>query len=328
MENIEPEKADNRTFHAHFTPNIKGGEKVLETDHLAIGYDHVLTEVTMKMRRGDRIAIIGPNGTGKSTFVKTLMNLIPSLGGSFLYGHQIETGYFDQQLAQFSSGKTVLEELWDEYPDLDRTTIRSVLGQFLFSADDVFKSVDVLSGGEKVRLSFAKLLLKHSNLLILDEPTNHLDIPGKEALEESLKGYSGTILFVSHDRYFIQQLATGLLKFENGTAEYLDMDWNTYEQSILNSTAALEKAPVTVDQPVSSQDTRRQMSPEARRREIAKLEKQITEKEQELEDLRALRFEPEYYQDYTKMNALNEDIDDIHNEIAHLEEKWEKLLEE
>lgn len=328
MEKIEPEKADSRTFHAHFTPNIKGGEKVLETDHLAIGYDHVLTEVTMKMRRGDRIAVIGPNGTGKSTFVKTLMSLIPSLGGSFLYGHQIETGYFDQQLAQFSSGKTVLEELWDEYPDLDRTTIRSVLGQFLFSADDVFKSVDVLSGGEKVRLSFAKLLLKHSNLLILDEPTNHLDIPGKEALEESLKGYSGTILFVSHDRYFIQQLATGLLKFENGTAEYLDMDWNTYEQSILNSTAALEKVPVTVDQPVSSQDTRRQMSPEARRREIAKLEKQITEKEQELEDLRALRFEPEYYQDYTKMNALNEDIDDIHNEIAHLEEKWEKLLEE
>lgn len=328
MEKIEPEKADNRTFHAHFTPNIKGGEKVLETDHLAIGYDHVLTEVTMKMRRGDRIAIIGPNGTGKSTFVKTLMNLIPSLGGSFLYGHQIETGYFDQQLAQFSSGKTVLEELWDEYPDLDRTTIRSVLGQFLFSADDVFKSVDVLSGGEKVRLSFAKLLLKHSNLLILDEPTNHLDIPGKEALEESLKGYSGTILFVSHDRYFIQQLATGLLKFENGTAEYLDMDWNTYEQSILNGTAAVEKLPEAAEQPVTVPDTRRQMSPEARRREIAKLEKKITEKEQELEDLRALRFEPEYYQDYTKMNALNEDIDDIHNEIAHLEEKWEKLLEE
>ena len=292
------------------------------------GYDHVLTEVTMKMRRGDRIAIIGPNGTGKSTFVKTLMNLIPSLGGSFLYGHQIETGYFDQQLAQFSSGKTVLEELWDEYPDLDRTTIRSVLGQFLFSADDVFKSVDVLSGGEKVRLSFAKLLLKHSNLLILDEPTNHLDIPGKEALEESLKGYSGTILFVSHDRYFIQQLATGLLKFENGTAEYLDMDWNTYEQSILNGTAAVEKLPEAAEQPVTVPDTRRQMSPEARRREIAKLEKKITEKEQELEDLRALRFEPEYYQDYTKMNALNEDIDDIHNEIAHLEEKWEQLLEE
>lgn len=328
MEKLEPEKADNRTFHAHFTPNVKGGEKVLETDHLAIGYDHVLTEVTMKMRRGERIGIIGPNGTGKSTFVKTLMELIPSLGGSFLFGHQIDIGYFDQQLAQFSSGKTVLEELWDEYPDLDRTAIRSVLGQFLFSADDVFKSVDVLSGGEKVRLSFAKLLLKHSNLLILDEPTNHLDILGKEALEESLKGYTGTILFVSHDRYFIQQLATGLLKFENGTAEYLDMDWNTYEESILNGNQVQPSVQKEHSEPVKVQDTRRQMSPEARRREIAKLEKQITAKELELEEMRALRFEPEYYQDYTKMNALNEDIDDIHNELAHLEERWETLLEE
>lgn len=328
MEKLEPEKADNRTFHAHFTPNVKGGEKVLETDHLAIGYDHVLTEVTMKMRRGERIGIIGPNGTGKSTFVKTLMELIPSLGGSFLFGHQIDIGYFDQQLAQFSSGKTVLEELWDEYPDLDRTAIRSVLGQFLFSADDVFKSVDVLSGGEKVRLSFSKLLLKHSNLLILDEPTNHLDILGKEALEESLKGYTGTILFVSHDRYFIQQLATGLLKFENGTAEYLDMDWNTYEESILNGNQVQPSEQKEHSEPVKVQDTRRQMSPEARRREIAKLEKQITAKELELEEMRALRFEPEYYQDYTKMNALNEDIDDIHNELAHLEERWETLLEE
>lgn len=328
MEKMEPEKADNKTFHAHFEPAVKGGEKVLETDHLAIGYDHVLTEVSMKMRRGDRIAIIGPNGTGKSTFVKTLMEQIPSLGGSFLFGHQIDIGYFDQQLAQFSSGKTVLEELWDEYPELDRTTIRSVLGQFLFSADDVFKLVDVLSGGEKVRLSFAKLLLKHSNLLILDEPTNHLDILGKEALEESLKDYSGTILFVSHDRYFIQQLATGLVKFENGKAEYLDMDWNTYEESVVNGKELKEKKEEVTVNKTSSKDTRRALSPDARRREIAKLENQITEKEQELEEMRALRFEPEYYQDYQKMNELNEDIDDIHNEIAHLEQRWEELLEE
>ena len=130
---------------------------------MKIGYDVPLCEVSLEMHRGNRIGVIGANGTGKSTFVKTLMGLVAPLSGTFLYGHQIECGYFDQQLAQFSSGKTVLEELWDENPELDRTAVRSVLGQFLFSADDVFKTVDVLSGGEKVRLSLAKLLLKHSN---------------------------------------------------------------------------------------------------------------------------------------------------------------------
>lgn len=325
MEKISVDQVNTKTFHAHFTPAIKGGEKVLETDHLKIGYDHVLTEVSMKMRRGDRIAIIGPNGTGKSTFVKTLMEIIPSLGGSYLFGHQIEKGYFDQQLAQFSSNKTVLEELWDAHPELDRTEVRSVLGQFLFSADDVFKQVNVLSGGEKVRLSFAKLLLEHANLLILDEPTNHLDIPGKEALEESLKGFTGSVLFVSHDRYFIQQLATGLIRFEDGKAEFINKTYDEYMQSDDAKPLFDEKQE---QQESSSENTRRQISPEARRREIAKLEKQITEKEAELEDMRALRFEPEFYQDYTKMNELDQDIDDIHNEIAHLEKRWEELLEE
>ncbi len=325
MEKISVDQVNTKTFHAHFTPAIKGGEKVLETDHLKIGYDHVLTEVSMKMRRGDRIAIIGPNGTGKSTFVKTLMEIIPSLGGSYLFGHQIEKGYFDQQLAQFSSNKTVLEELWDAYPELDRTEVRSVLGQFLFSADDVFKQVNVLSGGEKVRLSFAKLLLEHSNLLILDEPTNHLDIPGKEALEESLKGFTGSVLFVSHDRYFIQQLATGLIRFEDGKAEFINKTYDEYMESDEAKPLFDEKHE---QQESSSEKTRRQISPEARRREITKLEKQITEKEAELEDMRALRFEPEFYQDYTKMNELDQDIDDIHNEIAHLEKRWEELLEE
>ncbi len=326
MEKLEPvQKADLKTFHAHFTPRIKGGEKVLETDHLKIGYDHPLAEVSMSMRRGDRIAVIGPNGCGKSTFVKTLMELIPSLGGSFLWGHQIEKGYFDQQLAQFSSGKTVLEELWDENPDLDRTQVRSVLGQFLFSADEVFKTVDVLSGGEKVRLSFAKLLLQHSNVLILDEPTNHLDIPGKEALEESLKGFTGTILFVSHDRYFIEQLATGLLIMENGGAEYLPMTYDEYVAE-KNGTSAMEQKKQEEPAPVIAQKpAEKKLSPEGKKREIARLEKQITEKEQDLEAHRALRFEPEYYQDYQKMNELDEKIDEIHNELAHLYEKWEEM---
>ena len=324
-------QADTKTFHANFTPKIRGGDKVLETEKLRIGYDHPLCTVTMEMRRGDRIAIVGPNGTGKSTLVKTLMGLIPSLGGSYLFGHQIETGYFDQQLAQFSSGKTVLEELWDEYPELERTQVRSVLGQFLFSADDVFKTVDVLSGGEKVRLSFAKLLLKHSNLLILDEPTNHLDIPGKEALENSLKGFTGTILFVSHDRYFISQLANKQLFLENGKAEFFDGTYQEYEDK--------KNGTVTV-QPKSKKETKKEelpkeevkpekkLSPAAVKRQITKLEDTITRKEAELEEKRQLRFEPEYYQDYEKMNALNDEIDQVHNDLAHLYSQWDELSEQ
>ena len=331
MEKLDPVKdADEKTFHAHFTPRVKGGEKVLEVENLSIGYDHPLCTIDhLEIRRGDRLAILGSNGTGKSTFVKTLMNLIPSLGGSYLFGHQIEAGYFDQQLAQFSSGKTVLEELWDAAPDLDRTQVRSILGQFLFTADEVFKSVDVLSGGEKVRLSLAKLLLQHSNLLILDEPTNHLDIPGKEALEEALHDFSGTIIFVSHDRYFIQQLSTKMLLMQDGKATLIDESYASYMNGEDPSAKAEAARQQEAKQPADNEKVKGRkevvMSPQLREQEIARLEKQITAKEQELEDNRALRFEPEYYQDAQKMEQLDEHIDDIHNELAHLYERWEKL---
>ena len=164
-------------------------------------------------------------------------------------------------------------------------------------------------------------------MLILDEPTNHLDIPGKEALEESLKGFTGTILFVSHDRYFIEQLATGLLRFENGKAEYIDKTWDEYTESQAQNNEP-ETETKEVKENKTSEETRHQMSPDARRREIRKLEKAMDDKQQELEDMRSLRYEPEYYQDYQKMNDLNEDIDDIHNEMAHLEERWTELSEE
>lgn len=327
MEKIEkPDAADEKTFHVQFSPRTKGGEKVLTIDRLGIGYDHPLAEVTFNLRRGDRVAVIGPNGCGKSTFVKTVMGLVPKLSGEYLYGHQIEPGYFDQQLAQFSSGKTVLEELWDDYPDLDRTEIRSVLGRFLFSADDVFKTVDVLSGGEKVRLSLAKLLLQHANLLILDEPTNHLDIPGKEALEDALKGFTGTILFVSHDRYFISRLATSLLIMENGTAAYYPLTYQEYEENRASALLEIPEEPKN-DKPEPAAESKK-LSPEGKRRLIEKTERRITEKEALLEEKRQLRYEPEYYQDYRKMSELDEEIDQIHNDLAHLMEEWERLSEE
>ena len=323
MDRVEVSQADTRSFKARFTPRLKGGERVLQTEHLQVGYDHVLADVTMEIRRGQRIAILGANGTGKSTFVKTLMGILEPLGGSYLYGHQIETGYFDQQLVQFTGGKTVLEELWDAYPDLDRTTVRSVLGQFLFSADDVFKTTDVLSGGEAVRLSLAKLLLQHANFLILDEPTNHLDIPGKEALEDSLRDYAGTLLFVSHDRYFISRLADSLLVFEDGGAKFIPLTYAEYTEQ----NAAVEQTRKEEKEMQRAQTPPRALSPESLRREIARTEKAITDKEAEIEEMKALRYEPEYYHDYRKMAELEDRIDDLQNEVEKLMETWEKLSE-
>ncbi|MCF0110211.1 MAG: ABC-F family ATP-binding cassette domain-containing protein, partial [Erysipelotrichaceae bacterium] len=322
MEKVEKAtNPDEKTFHARFTPKTKGGKHVLTIDHLVVGYDRPLCEVTTEILSGQKVAIMGANGTGKSTLIKTLMGLVEPLSGAYLYGHQIETGYFDQQLAQFNSGKTVIEELWDEYPDLDRTAIRTVLGQFLFSADDVFKSVDVLSGGEKVRLSFAKLLLQHSNFLMLDEPTNHLDIPCKEALEESLKDFEGTLLFVSHDRYFVKQLATSLIFIDEDKVTYYPYGYEAYMQERKGEPVAL------VPKKEKKEEQPKPVRPINVKKELAKVEKQIDEKEALLEDWRQLRFEPEYYHDYRKMNELDEAIDDLHNEIENLMTRWEELSE-
>ena len=176
MDRIEDPKSDEKTFHVRFEPRTKGGKRVLEVKDLCIGYDHPLCTINLEIMQGNKVAIIGPNGKGKSTFMKTLMGQIPALSGSFLLGHQIEVGYFDQELAQFDSNQTVLEEVWNSFPELNRTQVRSALGCFLFSGEEVFKTVDCLSGGEKVRLSFVKLMLSHPNFLLMDEPTNHLDL--------------------------------------------------------------------------------------------------------------------------------------------------------
>lgn len=318
MERIEdPDNPDTKTFKARFKSKVKGGKTVLIMEDLSIGYDEVLCKVNLEILHGNKIAIIGKNGTGKSTLLKTLVDQVKPLGGSYLYGHQIEVGYFDQQLAQFDSTKTVIEELWDEYPDLDRTTIRTILGQFLFSTDDVFKNVSVLSGGEKVRLSFAKLLLKQANFLMLDEPTNHLDIPGKEAFEESLKEYDGTILFVSHDRYFIKQIASSILVINDNDVTYYPYGYEEY---------ANKEVVEIIEKPVIK-EVKQSIKPINAKREIVKLEAKIQELEELLEEKRELRFEPEYYHDYQKMNELDGEIDDIHNQIENLMNKWEELAE-
>ena len=273
--------------------------------------------------QAQRIAIIGKNGHGKSTFVKTLMELVPPLSGEILFGHQIDTAYFDQQLIEFTGERTVLEEIWNENPDMSMTEVRTLLGSFLFSADDVFKSVSVLSQGEKVRLYFCKLVLKKANFLILDEPTNHLDILGKEALEDALLDYDGTLLFVSHDRYFIKKIATSILKIEDGQATYYPYNYDEYMAEVqpVIETASFKKKTDTKEKTASTKT--RKPSPS----DMKKMEAKIEAKEIELEQLRELRFEPEYYQDASKMQKLEDQIDDLVNEVANLMNTWEEMME-
>lgn len=234
MEIVEaPANYDLRSFHAEFEPLKEGGKTVLKADRLVIGYDKPLSKVSFELKKGQKLAILGSNGIGKSTLLKTLIGQLEPLAGSFSYGFQIEKGYYDQQLAQFTSEKTVLEDFWDEYPDMRQSEVRTALGCFLFTQEEVFKKVSQLSGGEKVRLYLAKMFRKRPNLLILDEPTNHMDIVGKEALEALLKDYKGTVLCVSHDRYFVQKFADSLLLFENEGVRYYPYGYLEYMEKNL-----------------------------------------------------------------------------------------------
>ena len=321
MERVEDPKTNSKSFKARFSARTRGGKRVLEVKDLAIGYDFPLCQINLEVLQGQKIAVIGPNGKGKSTFVKTVMGLIPSLGGSILLGHQIETGYFDQELAQFNSSNNIIEEVWNDFPDLTRTEIRTALGCFLFSGDEVFKTVDCLSGGEKVRLSLVKLMLNQPNFLIMDEPTNHLDLLGKEALENSLSEYDGTMLFVSHDRYFIDKMASAVLHIDENGAKFYPLNYQDYliyeKEGKLPSKKEEIKKEAKAKRPTNINVAK----------EISKLEKQIAKKEDEIAELREKRFDPEFYHDYQKMNELDAQIDDVNNEIETMMNQWEEYSE-
>ena len=208
-----PNKYDLTTFKTNFIIEKQSGKDVLFAKDLKIGYDKTLQKISLNVYRGQKIGIIGENGIGKSTLLKTLVGIIPKISGEFEFGHNVQIGYFDQQMALLDSEKTVLEDFSEEFPNLTTTELRNSLAAFMFYGEDVFKKINMLSGGEKVRLQLCKILKKGPNLLILDEPTNHMDIIGKESLELLLKEYTGTIIFVSHDRFFVNKIADTLLIF-------------------------------------------------------------------------------------------------------------------
>ena len=231
----QPSKYDLKTFHANFNIEVQSGNNVLSAKDLEIGYDKPLSKVSFELYKGQKLAIIGENGTGKSTLLKTLIGDIPKLSGEFEFGYHVNYQYFDQQIEFLNTNHTIFDEYSAAFPDLTTTQLRTDLGTFLFSGEDVFKEISVLSGGEKVRLQLCKILKKGPNLLILDEPTNHMDIIGKESLENLLKEYSGTLILVSHDRYFVNKIADSLLIFEKGNVKYFNGTYEEYMQSCENA---------------------------------------------------------------------------------------------
>ena len=336
----KPRRFDTKTFHARFTPRIESYTDVLNVKKLKIGYDKLLCEVSFLLRKGERMAIFGENGKGKSTLLKTLIGEIPSLGGSFAIGPRVEWGYFDQQRAVINDAdpnQTVLGNFWETYPDLLREDVRSALGSFLFSGEEVEKKMGQLSGGEKVRLALCKMFQTRPNLLILDEPTNHMDMMGKEALEKMLSDFPGTVLFVSHDRYFIKQVATEILEFgENGVKQYSC----SYEEYLVEKNKAVPlnsssgpKKPVETEPTLSDVfDKKTYYNPgkikSRLKKQLEKYETMLKESEEKAAELQMKLMDPELFADYQKLMELQKLLDqETHQQESLLERMVETETE-
>lgn len=326
MEIIEPpENYDSRQFHTNFEPDIRAAKDVLNVRNLKIGYDKVLSEVSFNVLRGQHVGIIGGNGQGKSTLLKTIVGILPSLGGSYIIGDSVKIGYFDQQMAHYKCSDTVLDDFMNAFPCITIFEARSALGSFLFSGDDVFKTVDMLSGGEKVRLALCKLLKRKPNFLILDEPTNHMDIVGKETLESMLSDYSGTLLFVSHDRYFVKKVAHHILSFEDYVTHWYEYGYDEYiEKSSKTDNIIVEK--VSASPNVKSKKTYTTPAKEKAKRERAlkKAEELVMSLEAELEQLNQEIKKEEIYSDYLKLTELESKIRSTEENLISAMEDWEK----
>ena len=322
----EPNKYDLKTFKTNFELSKESGNNVLAVENLKVGYNETLKEVSFKLYKGRKLGIIGSNGTGKSTLLKTIVGQINPLGGKIDVGHNVEIGYFDQQMALLNSDKTVFDEFYDEFPHLTVTEVRNSLAAFMFYGEDVFKTISMLSGGEKVRLTLSKILKKGPNLLILDEPTNHMDIVGKESLEDMLKNYDGTLIFVSHDRFFVNKIADSILCFDGKDVKYYDYG---YEYYLEKRDEEAEKE-VKVEQKIKEKKTYINPLKEKEKveKKITKLEEKIMIKENEKESLQSELLREEIYTDYVKVGDINSQISKIDEEINNIMTEWEELNEE
>ena len=322
----EPNKYDLKTFHIHFSIPVESGNLVLSAKKLQIGYNSKLAEVSFELYKGQKLGIIGENGKGKSTLLKTLMGYIPKISGEYEYGYHVKNEYFDQQIEFSNPNSTILDDFSREFPKLSMTDIRQSLGSFMFSGEDVFKEINVLSGGEKVRLQLCKIFKKEANLLLLDEPTNHMDIVGKESLENILKEYKGSLIVVSHDRYFINKIADCILAFESNGVEFFNGSYDEYiqyrenknDENMSEEKQEIKKKKTNNEYWKAKEDTKR-------KNKISKLEKEIETREDEIKEIKIQMQDENNCTDYKKLEELQEKIKTIEQDIEEKMIEWEEL---
>ena len=319
----EPNKYDLTTFHTNFKINTESGKLVLKVKDLEFGYDASLGNLSFEVYKGQKLGIIGANGKGKSTLLKTLMGYIPKISGEYEYGYHVEKEYFDQQMEFVDKNKTVIEEFSDSFPNLTITQTRSALASFMFYADDIEKPINLLSGGERVRLQLCKIFKKGPNLLLLDEPTNHMDIIGKESLENILKSYNGTLIVVSHDRYFINKIADSLIIFENNSIKYFNETYSQYLEKRED-----EKREVIINETEKKKDKSTYFENKEKNRiknKIKRLENDIEKLEEEIKNIQLEMQKEEFCTNYIKLSEFQKNIDEKNNAIEEKMKEWEDL---
>ncbi|MFP8782485.1 ABC-F family ATP-binding cassette domain-containing protein [Planococcus plakortidis] len=336
---MEAPEGDEKSARFGFDIQKQSGNDVLNIQSLSVGYgDHaVSSNISLKLYRTDSLALVGPNGVGKSTLLKTIMKELPALAGQIHYGTGIQFGYYDQEQANLKGNKLVLNELWDDYPHVNEKDIRGILGRFLFTGDDVLKPVSTLSGGEKARVALAKLMMQKANVLLLDEPTNHLDLDSKEVLENALIDYPGTLLFVSHDRYFMNRIATKVVELSaHGTTEYLgDYDYYVEKKLEAEELAALDALESQAKQPeLQASASTSQIDKEAKKRERqlvrknSEIEQTMESLDEEIAAIEEQLCEPDIFQDHERVMPLQARLE----ELKHLHEEamaeWLEIQEQ
>ena len=340
MDRITPPKHKNKV-RINFTSERPSGKEVLILRNLTIGYPGktMVHDISLQINKGDRVAVIGQNGIGKSTLLKTIMKKLNPQNGSIKYGAALDVGYYDQELQLLDPTKTVIDTVWDRHKTMPEKDVRSILASFLFTAKDIDKTVGQLSGGQKARLTLTVLSLEHNNFLLMDEPTNHLDLEAKEVLEKALQDFDGTLLFVSHDRYFINQLANKIVEIKNGNAQVYEGDYNYYlnektkQNAVSASTSANEDTTVIDPEKnknkLSYQEQKLRDSQKRKlQRAVENSENKIEELEKEQKDIQNQMADPEIATNFDKLGPLQEQLTEAQKQLAEANDAWEKALTE